>query len=148
MTVHALINQIKKDTNIWRSPIHGLRHWKNVEENGLFLAHGKNINLKIISYFSYLHDCCRENENSDPLHGPRAARYAKRNRELFDLNDVDFKKLIRACSGHTFAEPSNTINLDHEVLICWDADRLDLTRVGIRPDPERLFTKEAKMIFS
>ena len=148
MPLGILLNQIKKDTNIWKSSIHGLQHWRDVERNGLFLAQGKNVNTRIISYFSHLHDCCRENESSDPLHGPRAASYAKKNKNLFGLNDIDFKKLIRACSGHTFAEPNNNVNLDYEILICWDADRLDLTRVGIRPDPRKLFTIEARMIFS
>ena len=29
-------------------------------------------------------------------------------------------------------------------MTCWDADRLDLGRVGIRPDPRRLFTAAAR----
>lgn len=33
---------------------------------------------------------------------------------------------------------------DITVQTCWDADRLDLGRVGIRPDPDRLCTSAAK----
>ena len=33
------------------------------------------------------------------------------------------------------------------VQVCWDADRLDLGRVGIRPDPDRLCTNTAKSPF-
>lgn len=146
MSVDKLLDQIKVDTNIWKSPIHGLQHWRDVEKNGSFLARGKGINLNVISYFSYLHDCCRENENNDPLHGPRAARYAKNHRHLFDLNDIEFKLLLRACSGHTFADPSNVIGFDKTISVCWDADRLDLTRVGIKPDTRRLFTEEARIM--
>ena len=147
MSLEALVCQIKKDTSIWKSTIHGLQHWQDVKENGFFLAKDRKVNLKIISYFSHLHDCCRENENDDPLHGPRAAAYAKKHRNIFDLNDDDFKILIRACSGHTFADPSTTIDFNQTISICWDADRLDLTRIGINPDPKRLFTEEARILF-
>jgi len=147
MSLESLVCQIKKDTNMWKSTIHGLQHWEDVEKNGFFLARDKKVNLKIISYFSYLHDCCRENENDDPQHGPRAATYAKKHRNIFDLNDHDFKILIRAVSGHTFADPSTKIDFDQIISICWDADRLDLIRIGIKPDPKRLFTEEARIIF-
>ena len=146
MSVNKLLDQIKINTNIWKSSIHGLQHWRDVERNGLFLARGKEINLKIISYFAYLHDCCRENEGSDPLHGPRAVRFAKKYRHIFDLNDSDFKLLLRACSGHTFADPGNVIGFNKTISVCWDADRLDLPRVGIKPDPKRLFTEEAQIL--
>jgi uncharacterized protein len=33
---------------------------------------------------------------------------------------------------------------DVTVLTCWDADRLDLGRVGIRPDPTYLCTAAAR----
>ena len=33
---------------------------------------------------------------------------------------------------------------DATVRTCWDADRLDLPRVGIHPDPERLYTAPAR----
>ena len=36
---------------------------------------------------------------------------------------------------------------DITVKVCWDADRLDLGRVGIRPAPERLCTDTAKSSF-
>ena len=38
--------------------------------------------------------------------------------------------------GHT--------TVDAAVLACWDSDRLDLGRVGIRPHPSRLCTVQAK----
>lgn len=33
---------------------------------------------------------------------------------------------------------------DPTIATCWDADRLDLLRVGIRPDPARLVTEAAR----
>jgi uncharacterized protein len=59
---------------------------------------------------------------------------------MFELPDPAFKLLCRACSGdtHERTHPDVTIQT------CWDADRLDLGRVGIYPDPKRLCTEVAK----
>ena len=48
----------------------------------------------------------------------------------------DFERLLEACRGHTYG----TSHDDLTVRACWDADRLDLTRCGIQPDPRRLLT--------
>lgn len=97
----------------------------------------------IVRAFSVLHDCMRVNEHDDPAHGERASDYASRLRgyEIL-LNDDDFAILDYAIRWHT--EGDNAIN--ETVAACWDADRLDLKRLGIRPDPARLFTQEAKRI--
>ena len=41
-------------------------------------------------------------------------------------------------------EVPSTGDADITVQTCWDADRLDLGRVGIRPDPRRLCTAAAR----
>ena len=51
--------------------------------------------------------------------------------KLFDLNDDDFDLLFVACVGH-MDRPTDD---DPTVQTCWDADRLDLGRVGARIDP-------------
>lgn len=140
MSLKKLLTQIKNDSDIWQSEIHGLDHWNRVLENGLWLGKDSEAELKVIEYFSYLHDCCRENEGYDPRHGQRAAIYAKKNRGIFDLDDNQFILLTRACAGHTFAMPIGQAGHNSTLAICWDADRLDLGRIGIRPDPEYLFS--------
>ena len=65
-----------------------------------------------------------------------------------DLDNEQFKLLILACSGHTFSKPETKTDVDKSIAACWDADRLDLRRVGITPDPNRLFTKFGKFISS
>ena len=50
---------------------------------------------------------------------------------MFDLNDDDFDLLFVACAGHT----DHPTDDDPTVQACWDADRLDLGRVGARIDP-------------
>ena len=55
--------------------LHGLAHWQRVQENGLKLAKYNGANKDIVRLFSFLHDCCRQDDRSDPEHGPRAAEF-------------------------------------------------------------------------
>lgn len=55
-------------------------------------------------------------------------------------DDRDFDHLVQAMEGHTGgARPGNVT-----IATCWDAGRLDIVRVGVRPDPDRLFTQAAR----
>ena len=85
-----------------------------------------------------LHDACREDEDRDPKHGQRAAAWVKR----LDLNlsREQKKKLDEAIRLHNEGHVSD----DPTVGVCWDADRLDLPRVGIAPDVKLLSTKAAR----
>ena len=59
---------------------------------------------------------------------------------LFQLADNDFELLYDACAHHT----DGLIDGNVTVQTCWDADRLDLGRVGTTPDCEYLCTPYAK----
>jgi uncharacterized protein len=48
--------------------------------------------------------------------------------------------LVTACSLHTCGGVSDVLTIG----TCWDADRLDLARFGIVPDPELLSTAAAR----
>ena len=146
MSLSKLLQKIKNDTDIWLSPIHGLNHWDNVLEQALMIGETNGADLKVIEYFAYLHDSCRLNENRDPLHGPRAAAYAKKNRSIFDINDQQFLILLRAVSGHTHARPSGKAGKNPTLGACWDGDRLDLPRIGITPNPKLLFTDFGRFV--
>ena len=149
MSVEKLLKTIKSETDLWRSPIHGIRHWDRVRENGLMVASNNGGDMKVVKYFAILHDCQRVNECEDPEHGPRAAIYAKRNRDKIDLNDKQFSLLESACSQHTHAHPSRGIPTHPTLAACWDGDRLDIGRVGIKIDADYLFSHYAKqLIFS
>jgi uncharacterized protein len=120
---------------------HGIAHWARVLENGLRLAGETGANIEVVRLFAILHDCRRINEGSDPDHGPRAAEFARTLRgRLFDLPEPEFRLLYRACAGHTHERT----HPDATIRTCWDADRLDLGRVGITPHPSRLCTEAAK----
>lgn len=137
-----LLNILRKESLLYDSPIHGLMHWQTVERNGLYLAQFSGADPIVVAYFAYFHDCMRENEGSDPKHGPRGAEFAKKHHEILVLSKDQLHKLSLACSSHTFGRQSNCPT----IATCWDADRLDIGRVGIIPDSKYLITKEAKRI--
>lgn len=126
---------------------HGVAHWARVLENGLRLAGETGANVDVVRLFAVLHDSRRINEHDDPDHGPRAAEFAGMLRgRLFDLPEPAFLLLHRACAGHTHERTHPDVTIQ----TCWDADRLDLGRVGITPDPSDLGTEAARrpeMIF-
>ena len=135
-----LLDLICSTKPIWDSEWHGISHWERVRENAELIAHSNGGNLKVVAYFAYLHDSCRENEDEDPEHGPRAVEFAKANRNIIRLDDDEFHLLSRACSGHTFSMPYRTRDPDPTLAACWDGDRLDLPRVGITPDSRYFFS--------
>lgn len=118
--------------------LHGVSHWERVERNGLMLA-SQGCDLTVIRLFAYLHDSCRENDGYDEQHGPRAAKMivGLRNTLLNGLTDHQFELLQTACYLHTTTHRTGDPTID----ACFDADRLDLGRVGIKPDPEKMATE-------
>ena len=125
--------------------LHGISHWERVERNGLLLA-TPECDVTVIRLFAYLHDSCREDDGYDEEHGPRAAKMIEGLRKtlLKDLSDEQFKMLQEACRLHTSTHRTGNPTID----ACFDADRLDLGRVGITPDPEKMATERGKELAS
>ncbi|MEI7686218.1 MAG: hypothetical protein WCL32_14435, partial [Planctomycetota bacterium] len=63
---------------------------------------------------------------------------------LVHLDDARFELLFEACRLHTDGLTTEEPTLQ----ACWDADRLDLGRVGITPKPNRLCSEEARKLLS
>ncbi len=105
------------------------------------LAEETGANRKVVGYFALFHDARRLNDGRDRDHGKRGAELAAGWRgELFELDDEAFDLLCEACAYHT----AGITEGDVTVQTCWDADRLDLGRVGITPVAHRLCTAVAK----
>ncbi|MBU2501159.1 MAG: hypothetical protein ABIK96_10665 [bacterium] len=141
--MEQLIARILADAPLRTHRFHGRPHWDRVAEFGRRIAAAEDLESRLITLFAYFHDSKRENEGIDPDHGPRAADYVL----TFAASELrispgDRERLAFACRYHTHEEPTD----DWTILACWDADRLDLGRVGITPDPDRLHTATAKMI--
>ncbi|MEM6256756.1 MAG: HD domain-containing protein [Planctomycetota bacterium] len=125
----------------WRG-IHGVEHWARVMYNGLLLAEHVDADPRVVTLFALFHDACRFNDGHDPQHGSRGAALALSLRgKLFDLEDQAMDLLHDACCRHTHG----LTEADVTVQVCWDADRLDLERVGITPSPRYLCTEQAKL---
>lgn len=138
-----LIHAIRVQYSLpWRG-IHGVTHWARVRETGLRLATHTGANHAVVELFAVLHDARRRNEGDDPGHGGRGADFAATLRgTLIHLSNGAFSLLRSACADHT----KGLIEADITIQTCWDADRLDLGRVGIVPDSARLCTAAAREI--
>lgn len=136
-----LIGLLRREFRLDWNGFHGAAHWARVRVNGLRLALHNGADTRVIEYFAFLHDVCRENEGRDPEHGPRAARFAASiRREFIALDDDAFDLLITAIAGHTGGKGHDNLT----ICTCWDADRLDLPRVGTATNPQYLCTHEAR----
>ncbi len=139
--IPLILHAVLEDYSLPWGGDHGVAHWARVYENGLRLVEETDAIVDVVRLFAVLHDSRRLNEGTDPEHGPRAAEFARTLRgRLFDLPDHEFDLLHRACAGHTHERT----HLDVTIQTCWDADRLDLGRVGITPHPKYLGTEVAR----
>jgi uncharacterized protein len=117
--------------------LHGPEHWRRVERNGLLLATRTGAHSDVVRLFAIFHDSRRLNDGWDPEHGARGAEFASSHRgKSFQLTDEEFKILHYACVWHTEGMHHDNAT----IATYWDADRLDLGRVGIVPDSERMCT--------
>lgn len=136
-----LIDRIKKEFALDWNGIHGYPHWMRVKENGLVLSGKTGANPLVVKLFAVLHDSKRIDDGGDPNHGKRAADFIKSLKyDLIFLTKEELDLLLFACEKHSFG----LIDADVTVQTCWDADRLDLGRVGTKPNPQFLCTPAAK----
>lgn len=123
--------------------VHNFWHWEKVEHNARKLCSQiPEADETVCRLFAWIHDTQRISENDDPEHGLRAADFAK---ILFQNNELLITKnqlnlLAEACEDHEKGKTSS----DPTIGVCWDSDRLDLSRVGITPEPTLLSTAVAK----
>lgn len=121
--------------------LHGLAHWRRVCQNGLLLAERYDVDTEVIQWFAFLHDLERQDDYEDLLHGERAADLAAAiNHTFMGLSRQSLALLEFACRGHS----DDYTMADITVRVCWDADRLDLGRVGVYPNPHYLCTSKAR----
>jgi len=128
--------------------IHGISHWRRVEKFGLTIAAENGADQEVVSLFAYLHDARRESDDDDPNHGERAvvllAELIKEG--VIKITQRQHEQLAKALGSHNVTDAQSD---DITVQTCWDADRLDLWRSNIEPNPRLMFTdfgKSEKMI--
>lgn len=142
MSESALVKIVRDQFRLDPHGIHGLAHWARVRFHGVSLARELGLDPRVPRLFAILHDSQRCSEDHDPEHGLRASEYAtwlwRTGRMELDVEGM--RLLGEACEMHS----DGHLEADPVVQVCWDADRLDLGRVGIRPAPALLCTVPAR----
>jgi len=134
---NGLMAAIRQQFRINWDGVHGPSHWARVRHHALRLCKLCQGDLLVAELFAYLHDSQRESEWTDPLHGARAADYAASlNGSYFELSGEQLDLLTHATRFHS----DGLMHQDATIQSCWDADRLDLGRVGIKPSKQYLST--------
>ena len=140
--VTTLVREILKGYRLPVRGTHGVVHWARVLENGLRVAELTGANTRVVTLFAIFHDSRRVNEYRDPDHGRRGSELARAMRDQLDLDDIAFALLTKACDLHT----DGLTEADVAIQTCWDADRLDLARVGKYPESHRLCTDAGRSL--
>lgn len=124
------------------SQLHGPAHWARVASFGAQLVRETpGADLHVVSIFAALHDTQRFSDGHDPHHGRRAAEVALDLQGiLFEATDQQLALLVEALSQHV----DGYVTEEPTVGACWDADRLDLPRCGIKPNSALLSTAAAR----
>jgi uncharacterized protein len=125
------------------SMLHGEAHWRAVTYTALELAPlvaGADVVVGFV--FGLMHDSQRVHDGHDPGHGPRAARVALdlHAEGALAISPRRLDLLMTAMDGHTAGRRSS----DPTTGMCWDADRLNLWRIGVMPRAEFLSTSAAR----
>ena len=127
--------------NCLQSDIHGVDHWYRVWQNAQILASAtSNVDEEIVALFALFHDAMRDNDNDDPHHGLRGWNLwlSMKKHQLLTVKQT--RMLFVACTSHSLGH----VTYEPTIGVCWDADRLDLPRVGIRPHPSKMSTDTGK----
>lgn len=126
-----------------RTQIHGLDHLRNVGYlSGKFAAE-LGISLETAIIGGFLHDCARSDDSDDAFHAEKSALLA---RKLIKKNysNIDEELVYKTILFHSGGKTT-----DNHIQGCvWDADRLDLIRLGIQPKKELLSTEPGKRFYN
>lgn len=141
----ALLDAVSSRATNLASHIHGPEHWHSVALAALhLLKEGERADRPLVFLFALLHDAMRDDDGYDADHGPRAASLVTELREqgLLDMPERRADRLQRALSAHTLGETC----ADPTIALCWDADRLDIGRVGFDLDPDFFSTDTGRAL--
>ncbi len=168
-----LIAGIAATCPLGSSPLHGFRHWLTVLENGLQIIDAtpdlqSNAFKGVMILFALFHDSRRQTEGHCTEHGKAGAMFlthgVTEEQDAWIMAKFGASAVILAAYAsecHTICDvPRESLLLrvgapspllgrmsesEAEIIgACLDADRLDLGRVGIRPNSFYLYTKAAK----
>lgn len=135
-----IVKKITDQFYIKDSFIHGIPHWSRVFYYGDILSDFNSLDIENIAYFSIFHDSRRFNDFEDPDHGLRGADFFRTFDKIIKLKNEQKEIIYEACKIHNYQKQSDSF----EVGVCLDSDRIDLTRVGIKPNNDYLHSIQSK----
>lgn len=138
-----LRNRVARDFTPDVNGAHGVPHWNRVFSHGMRIADSDPaVDRHVVALFAFLHDARRMDEFEDVGHGARAVPYLHRLRKegVFEATPEQIGQLVVAVTLHS----DGIVTRDPTIQACWDADRLDLGRVGVMPRAELLGSEYAK----
>jgi len=139
----GLLGEIRQRFRLDWHGIHGAHHWGRVRHHARALAVAREADVIVVELFAFLHASQRHDDYEDRQHGERGAEFARALQgRHFDLGERQLSRLTQAIRHHSGGE----VSTDATIQCCWDADRLDLGRVGIRPHPRFLSDHAAARI--
>jgi uncharacterized protein len=124
------------------SPVHGEHHWQSVALIGARVCEQvPEADPVIVLLFSIFHDAMRNRDGQERDHGRRGAELVRKlNGSLYHLTRDNLALLEEACAHHS----EGRVTTSPTKGVCWDADRLNLSRIGFSPDPWLLSTDAAR----
>lgn len=139
----GLLRELRSQFHLDWQGIHGAAHWGRVRHHGFSVGKLVGANLLVVELFAFLHDSRRIHDGRDECHGDRAAEsVAVLNGLYFNLDAHARDQLIEAIALHS----DGLMHRDPTIQTCWDADRLDLCRVGVLPSPRRISDAASEFI--
>lgn len=128
-------------TSVSNESIHGPPHWRRVARLGLEIAAAEGADTMVVSLFAVCHDVARVHDGRDFEHGPKAAELvATTLAPRLGLESAQLDQLLLAITRHTDGQVSDDVTVG----ACWDADRLDLVRIGFAVRSKLLSTAAAR----
>lgn len=119
--------------------IHGFSHLRRVAWTAGRLAVMSGANVESCIVAGFLHDCARTNDGDGSGHARDSAILAD------SILKSHFPHLNRAEICECIAEHADGKTTSHLLTGCvWDADRLDLVRLGLNVNPELMSTQYAR----
>jgi len=130
-------------TSVSVGSIHGRAHWRRVARLGLQIAETEGADTLVVALFAVCHDVARVHDGPDMEHGPKAAEMvATTLAPHLDLAPTQLDWLLQAIAQHTDGQISDDLTIGS----CWDADRLDLLRIGFQVQSKLLSTAAARTV--
>ncbi len=141
--LREIVGRVLADTQGRGDVHHDERHWQAVIATGVDLAHRmerSGADVQVAFLFGLLHDVADTYGRKG--HGAVAADYARalQAQGVLELEKHRLELLCDALTRHSDGLTSD----DPTIGCCWDADRLQLTRVGAEVDDDLISTEQAR----